>query len=221
LEFLRQHVHATVVVARNMCTRCSRQHVHATCFRVGAFPKATCARNMCCCTQHVLATCSRRCAAARNMCTHATCARVYVKHTCICCRTNICTCTRATCLHMLHATFARVHMYVSSESSYRPTCARNICTCTMCVVARRSMCTCVCTCMGLALGLAMNQYVYATCVLHTARARVHIVRVIKVSSIVISCTWCTQHVHVSTTCDVRTCTEKFILPSISIRSGRS
>jgi hypothetical protein len=40
---------------------------------------------------------------------------------------NMCTCASVTCLHMLHAKFARVHKYVSSYgSSYRPTCVRNM-----------------------------------------------------------------------------------------------
>ena len=129
------------------------------------------------CTQYVLlyATCVRVQGnmSTQNVLLHATFARTQYAHA-----QNMCTRARATCLHILHARFSRVHMYVSSYgSSYRPTCARNMCTCTSvflhevyvtCSHGTLEMCTCVCrdicTCMGLALGLAMNQHLYATCV---------------------------------------------------------
>jgi hypothetical protein len=194
-----------------MCTQLVLSH--ATCARVQgnirnmcwgwSIFKAACARNMCCCTQHVhvfKATFARKiCCCTQHL--HAR---------------NMCTCACATCLHMLHATFSRAHMYVSGYgSSYRPICAcvvaRNMCTCKTCVVVRsartcahgaRNMCTCVCSCLGLAMGLAMNQHMHATCVVARNMctgvpcARLHIVYVSKLTA---SCTCCTQHAYVPCT----------------------
>jgi hypothetical protein len=107
--------------------------------------KATCTRNMCCCTQHVhmfKATCARKMGmhehvnvCTRNMFAHA--AR------------SIGTCTCTTCV-----------------------VARNMCTCTTFVVARNVRVKCTRTCIDLAIDQHVQQHVllHATC----ARAHVHV-----------------------------------------------
>jgi hypothetical protein len=145
---------------------------------------------------------------------------------------------------MLYATGSRVQgrkftqnvFVVARNMCTHETCARaHVCTCNMLAhAAARNMYMCErVTClhmlhsalsrvkfMCLAMGLDMNQHMYAACVVARSICTCAHCALLK-SAESYKCK--TQHFHVSntTTCDVSTCAEHFILPSNSFRSRRS
>jgi hypothetical protein len=139
-----------LVLLHVTCARAQGFFFNATSVGVGVFSKATCTRNMCCCTQHVHVF---KAAFSREMCCCTQ--HLHARNT----RTR----PSVTCMHMLqHATCARVHVHQIFKCGTQHVHVR------------------VCTCIGLATGLAMNQHAYATCVpLQATVARVHIAHVPK------------------------------------------
>jgi hypothetical protein len=157
------------------------------------------------------ATCER---VQGNMCTHFLSGLEHFSYQhlhAICCTQQVhvfkAESSRKMCL-LLHATCARTkHVHVR-------TCARVTCLHMLHSALSRVKFMC------LAMGLDMNQHMYAACVVARSICTCAHCALLK-SAESYKCR--TQHFHVSntTTCDVSTCAEHFILPSNSFRSRRS